>query len=144
MRLFCSNLSKKCRKGIPHISLLCTSYHPETKNLANWKHKKGHNSGKIVEKSSLSNLTKIFIRYTYIPHLASIRLFVHNLLSITQFGWTIPITIVLLWRSIEGQQVLLCSPDLYFSFKLNKLSIYRITFWKNNLIFLKKNNKFVL
>jgi hypothetical protein len=36
-----------------------TSYHPETKSLINLKYKKGHNSGKIVKKSPLSNLTYI-------------------------------------------------------------------------------------
>jgi hypothetical protein len=56
-----------------------TSYHPEIKNLANLKYKKGHNSGKIVAKSSLSNLSSIFIRYIYISHLASIWLFIPRL-----------------------------------------------------------------
>jgi hypothetical protein len=66
------------RIELPTLTPLPTSITHDLKNQANLKHKKGHNSDKIVKKSSFSNLTKTFIIYTYIPNLASTSVFVHS------------------------------------------------------------------
>jgi hypothetical protein len=96
------NSGKNCRKiviielnlYIPKIHLYTipsfnptsfTSY-PETKNLVSWKHEKGHNSDKNCRKIVIIELELDIIRYTYIPHLASIWPFVRKLSSENPFG----------------------------------------------------------
>jgi hypothetical protein len=111
LKSFCNNFSKKCRKDIPHIWLFALKLSPETKKLQN----RGKTLIRIVEISSLSNLSYINIRYIYIPQVASIRIFVGKLSSGNQFGtgarmhrrteWrTMPTTIVSPFDETSGNK----------------------------------------